>query len=90
MHIVIIIVIVCGIAGAAILSRQNSAGTGCLLGLFLGPIGVLISILSSLSNKTSGTVVEITETRVESKCPFCAEWILKEAKICKHCGKTVI
>jgi len=24
------------------------------------------------------------------KCPFCAEEILSEAKVCKHCGKNIV
>ena len=32
-----------GIAGAAVLSRANKAGIGCLLGIILGPIGLIIA-----------------------------------------------
>jgi hypothetical protein len=31
----------------------------------------------------------IAETRNERKCPFCAEKILVEAKVCKHCKRDV-
>jgi hypothetical protein len=27
--------------------------------------------------------------REERECPFCAELILKKAKVCKHCGRDV-
>jgi ribosomal protein S14 len=27
--------------------------------------------------------------REERECPFCAELILKKAKLCKHCGREV-
>ena len=32
-----------GVLGAAFLSRSNRAGVGCLLGMLLGPIGVIIA-----------------------------------------------
>ena len=30
-----------------------------------------------------------TSTREERECPFCAEPILKKAKVCKHCRRDV-
>jgi len=30
-----------------------------------------------------------TPTREERECLFCAEPILKKAKVCKHCGRDV-
>jgi formylglycine-generating enzyme required for sulfatase activity len=29
------------------------------------------------------------EFREERECPYCAEWILKKARVCKHCGHDV-
>lgn len=37
--------IISAIVGAAILSRYNKAGTGCLLGALLGPIGWIIAFV---------------------------------------------
>ena len=31
----------------------------------------------------------ITSVRDERECPFCAELILKKARVCKHCGREV-
>jgi len=30
-----------------------------------------------------------TQVREERECPFCAELILKKARVCKHCGRDV-
>ena len=29
----------------------------------------------------------VTHGAESKKCPFCAEWVKAEAKVCKHCGK---
>ncbi len=29
------------------------------------------------------------EEKASKECPFCAELIKKEAKVCKHCGKDI-
>ena len=34
-------------------------------------------------------VTPATPIREERECPFCAELILKKAKVCKHCGREV-
>lgn len=77
----IIIWIVCGIGAAAIASSKGrSAGVWFLGGLLLGPIGLLIVGFMGAPAPSVSSV---------RKCPFCAETILREAKVCKHCGREV-
>jgi hypothetical protein len=91
------------ILSAAVLSRYNKAGTGFLLGLFLGPFGLLFALVmrSGESKKEDQKrhdeqMIAMAElksgqesTRPERECPYCAENILAKAKVCKHCGKDV-
>jgi hypothetical protein len=98
MDVAIIIWILCGIAGAAMLSRFNKAGAGCLLGGLLGPIGLIIAWTMRDSAKMdresavqSREAVKLSfELREERECPYCAEQILKKARVCKHCGRDVV
>ena len=83
MEIVWIVAIIgwltCGGAGGAIISRYNKAGTGFFWGFLLGSIG--LAIAWTISRKQG--------SRIERKCPFCAELILVDAKLCKHCRSKV-
>jgi hypothetical protein len=97
MEYAIIFWILCGIAGAAMLSRFNKAGAGCLLGGLLGPIGLIIAWTMRDSAKMDReTALQAREAarvavehRDERECPHCAELILKKARVCKHCGRDV-
>lgn len=65
-------------------NKGNSTVVGFLLGVLLGPIGVLISWAAS--NNTE----ELRKRNGENKkCPYCAEYVKDDALICKHCGRTL-
>lgn len=77
----VILWIVCGIGAAAIASSKGRSVFGWLIGGFLlGPIGLLLVGLMGKPAPDESTL---------RKCPHCAELILKEAKVCKHCGRDV-
>ena len=53
--------------------RGFSPIAGIIGGLLLGPLSVLLFWVSSS----------------KVRCPHCAEWIHKQAAVCKHCGREV-
>ena len=95
----------CAILGAATLGRYNKAGIGFLLGLFLGPFGLLFAlVIRNGENKNvekqrheeqlkaikdSAANTGQPDPSAYRECPYCAESILAKAKVCKHCHKEV-
>jgi len=74
----------CGLASASVASSKGH--NGCLwfvLGFLFGPIALLISLVLSKESAP----VRTHPSFLEKKCPFCAEFVKKEAIVCKHCGR---
>lgn len=61
---------------AASQSRGFHIAGGVIGGLLLGPLAFLMFLVSGVSR---------ADTR--KKCPACAEWVLRDATVCKHCGR---
>ncbi len=84
----LVIWLVCGIIAAVIAMNKGRSGCGWfLVGVLLGPLGIILALVVS-EDKT-----EVEKRNMQSgemkKCPFCAELVLKEAVVCKHCGRSL-
>lgn len=72
--------VVIGIAAGA---RGRSSGGWCVLALIISP--VLALVLLVLLPKLKGEGAAPTP-KTHVKCPDCAELVLMDARVCKHCG----
>lgn len=78
MDFILIFWICCGIAAAMVASSKGrDTGGWFVLGLLLGPFGLIFALIVSKEGPAQD----------ERKCPFCAEYVKREAVVCKHCGR---
>ena len=80
-----IVWIVCSVAAGIVGANKGRTGTGWTRGIILGPLGLLI--IAILPTNQAGADAAAIASGGMRKCPYCAELVKKEAKICKHCGK---
>jgi len=65
---------ICAIIAALIGDRKGEGVAGFLLGLLLGPLGIIAAALSR-GNRMN--------------CPYCKELINKKATVCPHCQREI-
>jgi len=81
MSTVLIYILLCLLA-AKIASDKGRSGTGFfLLSFFLSPIVGLLAVCIARTNEAKSMLASGCK-----KCPDCAEYIKREAKVCRHCG----
>lgn len=65
--------------GFAVGQPRGDAARAAALCALLGPIGLIIVLATS-----DGSLRPAARTK---KCPFCAELVMVDAVVCKHCGR---
>lgn len=77
--------ILCGILA----SSRNRSGFGYfILALVISPIlcGLLLLIIGRAKGDEAQEAPAGITPETHVKCPDCREFILKDARVCKHCG----
>lgn len=65
--------------GVAAAQRKGFSVLGGVLGgILLGPLAFLMFFVSGVS-----------KTDRNRKCPYCAEFVKTDAKVCKHCRRDI-
>jgi hypothetical protein len=74
----VVLAILIGLIPAAI---ANHKGHNFARWWVFGAVFFLLALPLSLMLKQS--------EEARRKCPHCAEWVVREAKVCKHCGRDI-
>jgi phosphotransferase system glucose/maltose/N-acetylglucosamine-specific IIC component len=69
-------------------NRGRSGFAWFLLSALLSPLAGLVLLIASKDLSATKTIAaSMPAPATHVKCPACAEFVLPDAKVCKHCGR---
>ena len=79
------------LVGVVAAGRGRSGVGWFALSLVISPlIGLLlVAVLGNLKEQAARAASE-PGSKTHVRCPKCAEWVLPEATVCKHCGAALV
>ena len=80
-----VLLVIAIIPAAIAKSKGKNFGLWYLYGVCLWIVALIHAIV--LKEDESQTIRETLNGQTQKKCPYCAEFIKMEAKICRFCGK---
>jgi len=79
-----------GLAAGAVASSKGRSGCGWfILGVLLGPFGLIVALLPSSEQKDQAKARDDGVAGDYRKCPRCAESIRREATKCRYCQSEI-
>ena len=86
----IAVIALCTWGGGRITSKKGrGSGLGMLLGFFLGPIGVAITLFLSDKREQQDSLQTVEAARSQAQmyreCLHCKEQMRRDASVCPHC-----
>jgi hypothetical protein len=79
-------IVIFGLVGALVGRPRGLAVQGFVAGVFLGPIGIL---LTALSRPRHDNLDRARRRAGMRRCPHCAEWVQGAAAVCRFCGRNL-
>lgn len=85
----------CGIIAAGIASDKGNDGCGgFIVGVLFGPLGILIVAVAPVNPTYAEQQKKLLLGRQAlagelRKCPYCAEYVKREAMVCRYCGREI-
>jgi uncharacterized membrane protein YeaQ/YmgE (transglycosylase-associated protein family) len=84
---ILVIWLLCGLIGALVGQGKGQAVGGFLMGVVLGPIGILITALVRPDRRA---IERKQLAQGMKKCPDCAELVQCEARVCRYCQRSLV
>jgi len=85
------ILVVAALIGLIPAAIANNKGYSFVLWWFFGAALFIVALPVALLMTPNAAAIEQSKLRAGmKKCPFCAELVKAEAKVCKHCGRDLL